>query len=197
MVAAQQVQPDESFSILDSMIPAAPTFQWYTVQVYSNQEPRVAEQIMSRARNMGFSTLVKDAISPTRDEMKLVKGVMTKVQSKLLPGYILINALMDIEIEALVRGTPGVIGFIGADSKPTALDPAEVKVIIDQMESSVPVINIAYKVGDQVTIKEGPFVNFVGNVSLLEPSKNKVTVMVNFFGREVPVELNFLEVEKG
>jgi transcriptional antiterminator NusG len=112
------------------------------------------------------------------------------------PGYILVEMKMDEDSWYVVRNTPGVTGFVGMGNEPTPLRPEEVKQIMARMDREGPVVVVKFKVGQKVRIVDGPFNDFIGVVSDIDPDKQKVRVMVNFFGRDTPVELDFLEVEK-
>jgi transcriptional antiterminator NusG len=123
-------------------------------------------------------------------------GKRKTVEQRVFPGYILVEMRMDEDSWYVVRNTPGVTGFVGMGNDPTPLRPEEVKQIMDRMSDEAPVIKVQFKVGQRVRIISGPFNDFPGTVSAIDTDKSKVRVMVNFFGRDTPVELDFLEVEK-
>jgi transcriptional antiterminator NusG len=128
--------------------------------------------------------------------MEIKDGKRKIVERRVFPGYILVNMIMDEDSWYVVRNTPGVTGFVGMGNKPTPLRPEEVNQIMKRMEAEAPVVKVTYKPGQKVRIIDGPFNDVVGIVDEIDMERAKVRVMVNFFGRETPVELDFLQVEK-
>jgi len=169
---------------------------WYVVHCYSGQEYKVRHSIEQRIESMGMTDRIFDVIVPTEDEIEIKDGKKRRVEKRVFPGYILVEMKMDEDSWYVVRNTPGVTGFVGMGNEPTPLRPDEVKQIIDRMEQQEPTIKVNFKVGEKVRIKDGPFNDFVGQVADIDTDRSKVRVMVSFFGRETPVELNFLEVER-
>lgn len=169
---------------------------WYVVHCYSGYEYKVCHAIQQRIDTMGMTDRIFDVIVPTEEEIEVKDGKRRTVERRVFPGYILVQMKMDEDSWYVVRNTPGVTGFVGMGNEPTPLLPDEVKQIFDRMSSEKPKYNINFKVGQRVRIIDGPFNDFIGEVADIDMDKNKVRVMVNFFGRETPVELNFLEVEK-
>jgi transcriptional antiterminator NusG len=135
-------------------------------------------------------------IVPTQDEIEIKGGQRQTVQRKVFPGYVLVKMKMDDESWYVVRNTPGVTSFVGMGNKPTALGEDEVQSIIKGMAAEAPKVKVTLSVGDSVRIMDGPFSDFRGAIDEINQEKGKIKVLVSFFGREVPVELDFLQVER-
>ena len=140
--------------------------------------------------------MIFDVVVPTEEEIEVKEGKRRTVERRVFPGYILVNMVMSEESWYVVRNTPGVTGFVGMGSTPTPLRTEEVAQIIKRMEADAPRIKVTFKPGERVRIVDGPFNDFRGTVDEIDMEKAKVRVMVNFFGRETPIELDFLQVEK-
>jgi transcriptional antiterminator NusG len=145
---------------------------------------------------MGMKDQIFDVVVPTEEEIEVKEGKRRTVERRVFPGYILVNMLMNEESWYVVRNTPGVTGFVGMGNEPIPLRPEEVSSIIKRMEADAPRIKVTFRQGERVRIVDGPFNDFRGTVAEIDMDKAKVRVMVNFFGRETPVELDFLQVEK-
>lgn len=169
---------------------------WYVVHCYSGYEKKVCHAIEQRIETMGMRDKIFDVIVPTQEEIEVKEGKRKTVEKRVFPGYILVEMKMDEDSWYVVRNTPGVTGFVGMGNDPTPLRPEEVKQIMDRMSDEAPKVKVSFKVGQRVRIISGPFNDFPGTVAAIDPDKSKVRVMVNFFGRDTPVELDFLEVEK-
>ncbi len=169
---------------------------WYVVHCYSGYENKVRHAIEQRIDTMGMRDQIFDVIIPTEEEIEVKEGKRRTVERRVFPGYILVEMKMDEDSWYVVRNTPGVTGFVGMGNDPTPLRSEEVKQIMDRMSDESPKIKVNFKVGQKVRIVDGPFNDFIGTVSDIDVNKSKVRVMVSFFGRETPVELDFLEVEK-
>ncbi len=169
---------------------------WYVVHCYSGQENKVRHAIEQRIETMGMRDKIYDVIVPTEEEIEVKDGKRRTVEKKVFPGYILVEMEMDEDSWFVVRNTPGVTGFVGMGDDPTPLRAEEVKQIMDRMSAESPKVKVTFKVGQKVRIVDGPFNDFYGTVSAIDPDRSKVRVMVSFFGRATPVELDFLEVEK-
>ncbi|MBO9310267.1 MAG: transcription termination/antitermination protein NusG [Chloroflexi bacterium] len=170
--------------------------QWYVVHCYSGYENKVRQIIEQRRETLGLQDKIFDIIVPTQEEIEVREGKRRTVERRVFPGYILVEMKMSKESWSMVRNTPGVTGFVGTGSHPTPLRPDEVAQIVRRMESDAPRVRIDFRVGDHVRIIDGPFYDFSGTVDHIDLDRNKVRVMVSFFGRETPVELDFLQVEK-
>jgi transcriptional antiterminator NusG len=169
---------------------------WYVVHCYSGYEYKVQHAIEQRIETMGMRDKIFDVIVPTEEEIEIKDGKRRNVEKRVFPGYILVEMKMDEDSWYVVRNTPGVTGFVGMGNDPTPLRPDEVKAIVDRMTADTPVVKINYKVGQKVRIIDGPFNDFIGTVAAIDPDKSKVRVMVSFFGRETPVDVDIMEVEK-
>jgi transcriptional antiterminator NusG len=169
---------------------------WYVVHCYSGYENKVRHNLEQRIESMGMKDKIFDVVVPTEEEIEVKEGKRRTVERRVFPGYILVNMIMTEESWYVVRNTPGVTGFVGMGNAPTPLRPEEVAQIIKRMEAEAPRIKVTFKPGERVRIVDGPFNDFRGTVSEIDMERAKVRVMVNFFGRETPVELDFLQVEK-
>jgi transcription termination/antitermination protein NusG len=169
---------------------------WYVVHCYSGYENKVRHNLEQRIETMGMKDKIFDVVVPTEEEIEVKEGKRRTVERRVFPGYILVNMIMTEESWYVVRNTPGVTGFVGMGNTPTPLRPEEVSQIIKRMEAEAPRIKVTFKSGERVRIVDGPFNDFRGTVSEIDMERAKVRVMVNFFGRETPVELDFLQVEK-
>ncbi len=170
---------------------------WYVIHCYSGYENKVRYNLEQRIESMGMKEKIFDVIVPTEEEIEVRDGQRKTFERHIFPGYVLVNMILTEESWYIVRNTPGVTGFVGMGNQPTPLREEEVKTIIRRMEAEAPTIKVAYKQGDKITIVDGPFKDFKGTVSEIDEEKSKVRVMVNMFGRDTPVELDFLQVEKG
>ena len=169
---------------------------WYVVHCYSGYENKVRHNLEQRIETMGMKGEIFDIVVPTEEEIEVKEGKRRTIERRVFPGYILVFMVMTEESWYVVRNTPGVTGFVGMGNEPTPLRPEEVTQIIKRMEADAPRIKVTFKSGERVRIVDGPFNDFRGTVSEIDMERAKVRVMVNFFGRETPVELDFLQVEK-
>ena len=176
--------------------------RWYIIHAYSGQEDRVKKNLDLRVQSMDMQKKIFQVVVPTEEEIVLKDGKRTPERKKVFPGYILVQMEMDDESWYAVRNTPGVTGFVSTEDEqdkrpqPIALEPKEVEAILSQIESGAPKMAVGLKTGDMVRIKEGPFTDFMGSVSEVDLDRARIRVLVTFFGRETPVELDFLQVEK-
>jgi transcriptional antiterminator NusG len=169
---------------------------WYVIHCYSGYENKVRHNLEQRIESMGMQDLIFDVVVPTEEEIEVKEGKRRTVERRVFPGYILVQMVMNDDSWYVVRNTPGVTGFVGMGNKPTALRPEEVTQIMSRMEAEAPKVKVTFKAGQRVRIIDGPFNDFMGTVAGLDMERNKVRVLVSFFGRETPVELDFLQVEK-
>ena len=169
---------------------------WYVIHCYSGYENKVRHNLEQRIETMGMKDQVFDVVVPIEEEVEVRDGKRRTVERHIFPGYVLVNMVLTEESWFVVRNTPGVTGFVGMGQMPTPLRPEEVSQIIKRMEADSPTIKVSFKEGERVRIIDGPFNDFRGIVSEIDMEKTKVRVMVSFFGRETPVELDFLQVEK-
>jgi transcriptional antiterminator NusG len=169
---------------------------WYVIHSYSGYEKKVKKNLESRIESMGMQDYIFEVVVPTEDVVELHEGARRTVERRIFPGYILVDMIMTDESWFVVRNTPGVTGFVGSGGQPIALREEEAESIIKRMKEEAPKFEISFQVGDAVRIVGGPFTDFLGTVDYLNVDRGKVRVLVSFFGRETPVELDFLQVEK-
>jgi transcriptional antiterminator NusG len=169
---------------------------WYVVHCYSGYENKVRHNLEQRIDTMGMKDKIFDVVVPTEEEIEVRDGRRRTVERRVFPGYILVQMILTEDSWYVVRNTPGVTGFVGMGNEPTPLRPEEVAQIIKRMEAEAPRVKVTYKAGQKVRIIDGPFNDFIGTVDEIDMERAKVRVMVSFFGRETPVELDFLQVEK-
>ena len=169
---------------------------WFVIHCYSGYENKVRHNLEQRIETMGMKDMIFDVVVPTQEEIEVRDGKRRTVERHIFPGYVLVNMILTEESWYVVRNTPGVTGFVGMGNNPTPLRPEEVAQIVKRMEADAPTVKVTFKVGERVRIIDGPFNDFRGVVAEIDMERTKVRVMVSFFGRETPVELDFLQVEK-
>jgi transcriptional antiterminator NusG len=202
--AAPGVNPDADEPLEDRVPedeePSSETGQakaaWYVVHCYSGYENKVKKNLEHRAESMGMTTHILEVIVPTEEQVELKEGQRRVVERRIYPGYVLVQMILDEESWYVVRNTPGVTGFVGIGNKPTPLRQEEVDRIMRRMEAEEPVAQVKVKVGDKVRIIEGNFLDFTGTVDEVYPDKGKARVLVSFFNRETPVEVDLLQIER-
>ena len=176
--------------------------RWYILHTYSGQEDRVQKNLEQRVSTMDVKDKIFDIVVPTEEEVEIKEGERKTVEKKMYAGYLIVHMFMDDESWYVVRNTPGVTGFISAEDerekrpKPVPLEDAEVDRIMNRMKSDTPRVRVGFEHGESVRIKDGPFADFMGTVDEVLEDRGKVRVHVSFFGRETPVELDFLQIEK-
>lgn len=170
--------------------------QWFVIHCYSGYENKVRKNLEQRIETMAMKDKIFDVVIPTQEEIEVRDGKRRTVERHVFPGYVLVNMILEEDSWFVVRNTPGVTGFVGMGDDPTPLRPEEVASILRRMENEAPTFKVTYKQGDRVRIVDGPFNDFRGIVDEIYMERSKIRVMVNFFGRETPVELDFLQVEK-
>jgi transcriptional antiterminator NusG len=169
---------------------------WFVVHTYSGYEERVKKNLEQRIKYMDSGEEISQVIIPTEVEIEVKEGQRRNVNKKILPGYILVQMELSDQSWNIVRNTPGVTGFVGSGNKPTPLEEGEVNKILKQMEAEAPRVRVGFRKGQSVRVTSGPFIDFVGVVDEISLDKGKVKVLLSLFGRETPVELDFLQVEK-
>jgi transcriptional antiterminator NusG len=170
--------------------------QWYVIHTYSGYENKVKANLEHRIESMGVEDQIFQVLVPMEEEIEIKNGQRQTVNKKVFPGYVLVEMAMSDESWYVVRNTPGVTSFVGSGNRPTPLVEAEVKKILKQMGVEAPKFKLQFTKGQSVRVKDGPFAEFIGTVDEVNPEKNKVKVLVSIFGRETPVELDFLQIEK-
>ena len=169
---------------------------WYVLHTYSGYEDSVAWNLKQRIESMGMQDKIFDAIVPKEKKIKIKSGKRKTVEEKIFPGYVLVEMIVTDDSWYVVRNTPSATGFVGSGTIPTPLSDHEVKEIKRRMGVEEPKYHIDVATGDPVKIVDGPFKDFDGKISYVDEEKGKVKVLVNMFGRETPVELDFLQVKK-
>ena len=169
---------------------------WFVVHTYSGHELKVAEALKQRVKTMNLTSFIIELLIPTQNKIQIKRGQKQTVQEKLFPGYILVKMVLTDDSWLAVRTTQGVTGFVGVGNKPTPLPDKEVKNIMKFMKMEAPKYKAAFSVGEAVKIIEGPFADFLGSVESIDNERGKVKILVSIFGRETPVELDFLQVQK-
>jgi transcriptional antiterminator NusG len=176
---------------------------WYVIHTYSGYENKVKTNLEHRIESMDARDLIFQVIVPTEEEIEIKDGQRRTVEKKVFPGYVLVQMIelreddpQSSRVWFVVRNTPGVTGFVGSGTRPTSLDTADVKKILRQMRTKEPRVKVGFTIGQSVRMIDGPFMDFVGQVDEINLEKGRVRVLVSFFGRETPVELDFLQVER-
>ncbi len=172
------------------------TKQWYVIHTYSGYENKVKANLEHRIESMGVEDQIFQVLVPMEEEIEIKNGQRQTVNKKVFPGYVLVEMAMSDESWYVVRNTPGVTSFVGSGNRPTPLMDHEVKSILKQMGVETPKFKVQFTKGQSVRVNDGPFAEFIGTVDEVNPERNKVKVLVSIFGRETPVELDFLQIEK-
>lgn len=170
--------------------------EWYVVHCYSGYENKVKKNLEHRAESMAMQSHILQVIVPTEEQVELRDGQRRVVERRIYPGYVLVHMILDEESWYVVRNTPGVTGFVGIGNKPTPLRQDEVDRIMRRMEAEEPVAQVKVKIGDKVRVIEGSFTDFHGTVEEVYPDKGKARVLVSFFNRETPIEVDLLQIER-
>ena len=170
--------------------------KWYVIHTYSGYENKVKTNLEHRIESMGVEDQIFQVLVPMEEEIEIKNGQRQTVNKKVFPGYVLVEMVMSDDSWYVVRNTPGVTSFVGSGNRPTPLDETEVKKILKQMGVETPKFKVQFTKGQSVRVNDGPFAEFIGTVDEVNPEKNKVKVLVSIFGRETPVELDFLQIEK-
>ena len=173
--------------------------RWYVIHAYSNFEKKVAESIREQAKQRGLSDLFDEILVPIEKVTEVRRGKKVDAERKFFPGYVLAKMDMTDEAFHLIKNTPKVTGFLGADNKPMAISEAEAARIIHQVQEGIerPKPSVSFEVGEQVRVSDGPFASFNGVVEEVDDARSRLKVAVSIFGRATPVELEFGQVEKG
>jgi len=175
-----------------------PDKKWYIVHAYSNFERKVADSIREKAQATGLADLFDEILVPTEKVVEVRRGRKVDAERKFFPGYVLVKMSMTDEAYHLIKNTPKVTGFLGADNKPTAISEIEAKRILQQVQEGVerPKPSVSFEVGEQVRVSDGPFASFNGSVEEVDEVRARLKVAVSIFGRATPVELEYAQVEK-
>jgi transcriptional antiterminator NusG len=170
--------------------------RWYVVHTYSGHENKVAETLKQRAETLNLTDKILSILIPTQEKIQIKRGQRKTVNEKIFPGYMLVQMELTDDSWLAVRTTQGVTGFVGVGNKPTPLPKHEVEAIKKYMTQATPQYKADFVEGEAVKIVDGPFNDFLGTVNGIDEDKGKVSVLVNIFGRETPVELDFLQIKK-
>jgi transcriptional antiterminator NusG len=173
-----------------------PEGQWYVLHTYSGYENKVKRSIEHRVDALDLGDRVYEIVVPTQDEIEIRNSQRHTVQRKVFPGYVLVRMEMDDDTWYALRNTPGVTGFVNVNNKPVPLAETEVQSILKGMTAEAPKVKMSFQLGDTVRITDGPFADFRGEIDEINQEKGKIKVLVSFFGRETPVELDFLQAER-
>jgi transcriptional antiterminator NusG len=170
--------------------------RWYVIHTYSGYENKVKTNLEHRITSMDMGDKIYQVLVPTEEEIEIKNGKRHPVERKVFPGYVLVEMIMGDDSWYVVRNTPGVTSFVGSGNKPTPLTDGEVRAILRQIKLDAPKYKVAFTKGEAVRVTDGPFTDLHGVVDEVNPERNKVKVLVSIFGRETPVELDFLQIEK-
>lgn len=173
-----------------------PKAMWYVVHTQSGHEARVSETLRQRVETMGLGEKIFELLVPTQDRVVIRSGKKATVKEKIFPGYLLVKMILDDPTWLAVRTTNGITGFVGAGNKPTPLSETEVENIQKFISAPAPRFKTRFSVGEAVKITDGPFADFLGTIHEIDEEKGRVKVLVSIFGRETPVELDFLQITK-
>jgi transcription termination/antitermination protein NusG len=170
--------------------------EWYLLYVSSGHEEQARRNLEQRIKYMDVGDKVFDVVIPTAKEIEIKAGKRRTISKKAFPGYIMVNMKLDEYSWDIVRNTPGVAGFVSAGVKPVPLPDEEADAILQRMDEAPTEVKMTFKEGDSIRVTSGPFIDFIGKVEQLNLNKGRVIVMLSLFGRETPVELDLLGVEK-
>ena len=170
--------------------------RWYVLHTYSGYEENVARNLRQRIESMDMEDKIFNVLIPTENKIRIKNGKRRVVTEKIFPGYVLVEMIVTDDSWYVVRNTPNVTGFVGSGTTPTPISEEEVKQLMQRMGVEEPKYKIDVQVGSPVRIVDGPFKDFEGKVSELDEARGKIKVLVSMFGRETPVELDFLQVKK-
>lgn len=169
---------------------------WYVLHTYSGYEDSVALNVKQRIESMGMQDKIFDAVVPKEKKIKIKDGKRATVEEKIFPGYVLVDMIVTDDSWYVVRNTPNVTGFVGSGTVPTPVGDEEWQFLQKRMGADEPKFKVEFQVNDLVKITDGPFKDYEGKIGNVDESHGKVKVMVTIFGRETPVELDFLQVKK-
>ncbi|MDO8425519.1 MAG: transcription termination/antitermination protein NusG [bacterium] len=170
--------------------------RWYAVHTYSGYEENVAGNLRQRIESMGMEDKIFNILIPKEKKIKIKNGKRRVIEEKIFPGYVLVEMIVTDDSWYVVRNTPNVTGFIGSGTTPTPVSDEEINALKQRMGVEEPKYRIDVAVGEPVRINDGPFKDFEGKVDDIDEARGKVKVLVSMFGRETPVELDFLQVKK-
>jgi transcriptional antiterminator NusG len=197
--AAAEAEPEPASEAAGAAMAAqeaAGERRWYVVHTYSGYEGKVKKNLELRIESMGMQNKIFQVIVPTEERLERKEGQRRITEHRIFPGYVFVEMIMDEDSWYVVRNTPGVTGFVGIGNKPTPLPAEEVDKIMKRIESAEPRIEVNIRRGQRVRIKEGPFAEFMGTVDDVDVDKGKARILVSFFNRETPIEVDLLQLER-
>lgn len=173
-----------------------PKTKWYILHTFAGQEKKTAQTLEQRVNTLGLEDKILELLIPTQEKIQIKQGKKKKTQERLFPGYMMIKMQITDQAQTVVQSTRGITGFVGTGNKPTPLPEEEVQAIKDYLTQDKPKFQASFSKGEAVKIVEGPFADMLGSVSQIDEEKGKAQVLVSIFGRETPVELDFLQLKK-
>ena len=181
----------------ENIVQPVPTnAKWYVVHTQAGYEQKTKTSLEQRVQTLGFEKFVFEIIIPMKDVITIKQGKKKQIKEKLFPGYILINMILDDDSWLVVRTTEGVTGFVGAGNKPTPISEKEVAAIMKFAKDDTPKFKTKFSTNEAVKIIDGPFTDFLGTVQSVDQDQGKVKVLISIFGRDTPVDLDFLQIQK-
>jgi len=170
--------------------------KWYVIHTYSGHENKVVDALKQRIESIGLADKIQELFIPTQEKIIIDSGKKKTVRERLFPGYVMVKMVLTDETWVVVRNTAGVTGFVGAGAHPTPLPQHEVDAILKFSKMEAPKFELKFKVGETIKVIDGPFKDFLGKVDEIDEDKGTVKVLVSVFGRETPVELDFLQISR-
>lgn len=195
-VGMADIAPGAKKEILDETKPHKEDMRWYTIHTYAGYENAVERNLKQRIESLGMEDKIFDVVVPTEKKIRVKAGKRVVEDEKVYPGYVLVRMIVDDDSWFVVRNTPRVTGFVGSGNTPVPMDDTEVTTLMKHMEAEIPKHKIDLMKDDPIVIVDGPFKDLEGKVGGIDEERGKVKVMVSMFGRETPVELDFLQVRK-
>jgi len=170
--------------------------RWYVLHTYSGYEENVCRNLKQRIESMDMEDKIFDVLIPTETKIKIKNGKRKTVKEKIFPGYVLVSMVVTDASWYVVRNTPNVTGFVGSGTTPTPVSESEIKALMQRMGTEEPEFKVDIEVGEMVKITDGPFKEYEGKISEVDEARGKAKVLVSMFGRETPIELDFLQIKK-
>jgi transcriptional antiterminator NusG len=195
-VGMADIAPSVRKEVRDEVTPKKEDARWYTIHTYAGYENAVERNLKQRIESLGMENKIFDVVVPTEKKIRVKAGKRIVEEEKIYPGYILVRMIVDDDSWFVVRNTPRVTGFVGSGNTPVPMEESEVGTLMKRMTAEAPKHRIDLMKDDQVVIIDGPFKDLEGKVGDIDEDRGKVKVMVSMFGRETPVELDFLQIRK-
>lgn len=195
-VGMADIAPAVPKRVLDETVPREEDAHWYTIHTYAGYENAVERNLKQRIESLGMENKIFDVVVPTEKKIRVKGGKRMVEEEKIYPGYILVRMIVDDDSWFVVRNTPRVTGFVGSGNTPVPMEKSEVDSLMKRMTAEAPKHRIDLMKDDPVVIADGPFKDLEGKVGDVDEDRGKVKVMVSMFGRETPVELDFLQIRK-